>query len=346
MLSTSRLDTLARIREVRMRSVAFVLLAPLLACSASMQSGDPPTPDGPAGDDGGVSMMPPRGFQVTSPPIDIAPGEDSTYCYYFRTSNIDELSIQRWASHMGAGIHDIVLYLTPTPQQPSGMMPTDCGIVKTGSGTVWSYSAQTADAEASLPSDDGDGKPVGQLVKASQPGFLQIHVLNTTASTLHAGVTLDAYAYPADVQVTYAAPFVALSMGNMRVMVSPGSATSPAMGVVNGNCAIPSGEPLRFFGITTYTHKQGVHTFVKDGATTVFDSSNWEHPGTTRWPAPPFYTFHGNALTYQCDYRNRNSYTIYTGDSTTAEEMCMAIGFFFPAAGGSGHFCVDSAMLY
>jgi len=329
-----------------MRSVAFVLLTPLLACSASAQPIDQLPPDGHAADDGGVSMPPARGFQVSSPIVDIAPGEDSTYCFYFRTSNTDELAIQRWASHMGAGIHDVVLYLTPTPQQSPGMMPTNCAIAKTGSGTAWSYAAQTADAEASLPRDDGNGKPIGQRVKASQPGFLQIHVLNTTGSTLHAGVTLNAYAYPADVQPTLAAPFVALNLGNMMVMVKPGITTSPAMGVVNGNCTIPSGEPLRFFGITTYTHKQGVHTSVKDGPTTVFDSSSWEHPGMTRWPVPPFYTFKGNTLTYQCEYLNGNSYTIYSGDSTTTEEMCMAIGFFFPAPDGAGHYCVDSSMLY
>lgn len=338
-----------------MRSVAFVLLTPLLACGASAQQGDPLTPDGQTAGDGGVSMMPPaRGFQLkSSTAIDIAPGEDSTYCYYFLTSNTDELWIQRWASHMDAGIHDIVLYLTRTPYQSAGMMPTDCAIAMNGSGTTWSYAAQTTDGEAQLPSDDGNGNPVGQVVKAAQPGFLQIHVLNTTSSTLHADFALNAYAYPADVQPTPAAPFVTLNLntGNMGVMVKPGSAASPTMGMVNGNCQIPSGQPLHFFGITTYTHKQGIHTFVKDGATTVFDSTSWEHPGTATWTAPPFYTFQGNTLTYQCEYLNENAYTILAGDSVTMQEMCMAIGFFFPAATDStghfiGHFCSDSTMLY
>jgi hypothetical protein len=327
-----------------MRSVAFVLLTPLLACAASAQPVDPLPPDGQTADDGGMSMMPPaRGFQLMSSTIDIAPGDDKTYCFYFRTANTDELAIQRWASHMGAGIHDVVLYLTTTPYQPAGMMPTDCAIATNGSGAAWSYAAQTADAEVSLPSDDGNGNPIGQRVKASQPGFLQIHVVNTTAGMLHAGVTLNAYAYAADVQVTPAAPFATLNMG---IMIKPGSPTSPAMGTVSGNCQIPSDQPLHFFGITTYTHKQGVHTSVKDGTTTVFDSSSWEHPGTASWPTPPFYTFRGNTLTYQCDYLNRNSFTLFTGDSVTMQEMCMAIGFFFPAPGGVGHFCADSTMLF
>lgn len=330
-----------------MRSLAFVLVTPLLACTGIVAGGEEPLPDGPpASDDGGTVMTPPpRGFQIASPSMDIAPGEDSTYCYYFRTSNTDQLSIQRWASHMGPGIHDIVLYLTPTAQkQPGTMNPTGCVIAKGSGGTAWSYTAQTTDAEVKLPSDDGSGNPIGQVVKAGQAGFLQIHVRNTTTGTLHADVTLNAYAYPANVQVTPAAPFMTL---NLEIMVKPGSTTTPTMGMVNGNCSIPpdpSGKPIQFFGITTYTHKQGVHTFVMDGANKVFDSTNWEHPGTTS--SPPFTTFQSGTLSYQCEYLNGNAYTIITGDDVTMQEMCMAIGYFFPAPDGTGHFCVDSSMLY
>jgi hypothetical protein len=299
-------------------------------------------------------MMPPA-FQLTIPAMAVAPGEDRTYCYYFRTSNTDELSIQRWTSHMAAGIHDIVLYLTPTPQMPPGTMnSTGCVIAKSGGGPAWSYAAQTTDAEVRLPGDDGEGNPLGQIVKAEQPGFLQIHVRNTTASTLHPDVALSAYAYPADVQVTLAAPFVTLMLNlnpadltNKLPMVTPGSPTSPAMGTVGGNCAIPpdpGGKPVQFFGITTYTHKQGVHTSVMDGASKVFEGTSWEHPGTTS--SPPFTTFQSGTLSYQCAYSNPNAYTIISGDDVAMQEMCMAIGYFFPAPSSAGHFCVDSTMLY
>jgi len=298
---------------------------------------------------------PPRGFQIASPGIDIAPGKDSTYCYYFKTSNTDELSIQRWASHMGPAVHDIVLYLTPTIQkEPGTMNPTGCAVAAGGGGTAWSYAAQTTDAEVVLPGDDGTGNPIGQVVKAGQTGFLQIHVRNTTTATLRADVTLNGYAYPSSVQPTPAAPFVALILNlnslhpeDDKLMVKAGTASSPAAGTVGGNCSIPldpDGKPVRFFGITTYTHKQGVHTLVKDGASKVFESTSWEHPGTMN--SPPFTTFQSGTLSYQCDYLNPNAYTILSGDEVTMQEMCMAIGYFFPAPGGSGHFCVDSSTLY
>jgi hypothetical protein len=101
----------------------------------------------------------------------------------------------------------------------------------------------------------------------------------------------------------------------------------------------------KFYVMTTYTHKQGVHTFVKDGATTVFDSMNWAHPGTKDWSSSPFYSFTSGKLSYQCEYVNPNNYRIQYGDDTATQEMCMAIGYYFPAIPENGHFCLNSFML-
>jgi hypothetical protein len=342
-----------------MRCLAFVLVTSLLGCTGTVVSGEEaPMSDAPTGgsdDGGGTVMMPPptRGFQLASPGIDVAPNEDSTYCYYFKTSNIDQMDIQRWASHIGPGVHDIVLYLTPTVLQPAGTMNSNgCAVADGTGGTSWSYAAQTSDAEMQLPADDGSGKPVGLVVRAGQAGFLQIHVRNMTAAALKADVTLNAFAYPADVQTTHAAPFTALNLnGPSYVMVNAGTAGKPATNTVGGSCLFPpdpSGKPIQFFGITTYTHKQGVHTVVKDGASKIFESTSWEHPGTMT--SPQFYTFQSGTLSYQCDYVNGNAYTIMSGDDVTTQEMCMAVGYFFPAPpppnNFSGHFCVDSFLLY
>jgi len=342
-----------------MRRLAFVLVTPLLGCTGTVVNGeDVPMPDAPTAgsDDGGVPVvMPPptRGFQIASPRIDIMPGEDSTYCYYFKTSNMEQMDVQRWASHIGPGVHDIVLYFTPAAVQSSGTMnSTGCVVADGTGGTFWTYSAQTTDAELKMPSDDGTGTPVGQVVKAEQAGFLQIHVRNLTASVVKADVTLNGFASPADVQTTHATPFTALNLnGPGRIMVNAADGGQPATNTVGGNCTIkpdPSSKPIQFFGITTYTHKQGVHTLVKDGASKVFESTSWEHPGTMT--SPQFYTFQSGTLSYQCDYVNGNAYAIMSGDNAATQEMCMAIGYFFPAPPPpnnlSGHFCVDSFLLY
>lgn len=329
-----------------MRSLAFVLLTPLLACSATAQHVDQLTPDGQTAADGGMQQPPPHGFLLQFPVVDINPGVEITYCHYFETPNAGELAIQRWASHMTPGVHDMTLYLTQNDLGKPDQSPQDCAIVSRIGGLIWSYAAQTPDAEAAMPGDDGSGNPIGQLVKARQSGFLQIHYLNTGSTVLHAHVDLDAYAYPDGAQVTLAAPFVTV---NLNISIMPGSQAQPAMGMVNGSCPVPldpSGKPLRFFGMTSHTYKQGVHTFVKDGVDMLFETRNWALPGTTSWPVSPFYTFKSGTLFYQCEYSNPNDRTILTGDNAAMDELCMTIGFFFPAPAGLGHVCLNSAMLY
>lgn len=338
-----------------MRSVAFVMLTPLLACTATAQHVDPPPPDGQTTTDGGGDTPPPaHGFQLMVPqvgrPIDINPGDDITYCFSVQTPNTGELDIQRWTSHMPPGVHDMIVYLTQTdPGTPSPT--TDCGLVARASSLFWTYAAQTADAEATLPSDDGTGKPVAQLVKSRQWSIFQIHYVNTGTTVLHPSIELNAYAYPDGTQITFAAPFMTF---NENISIMPGSQAQPATGMVNGSCMVPldsTGKPPRFFGMTSHTYKQGINTFVKDGVDMVLDNTDWEHPSTSRWPVMPFYTFKSGTLFYQCEYSNPTDRTIKTGDDAKMDELCMTIGFFFPAPTegiyrGLGHFCSNSVLIF
>lgn len=338
------------------------LLAGVVACSANVASA-PGTPDGgsPPGSDasapttdagiiispiptdaGGPLAPPEHGFQIVSSSVDIDPGVEVTYCFYFRTKNTSELAIQKWVSHMTSGSHHMIVYLTPTDLQTPGTLSTqDCGFGGGGGSSVWTYSAQSADAQAVLPPDDGTGTPVGQIIKANQSGFIQMHYLNASDNVIHAHVELNAYAYPDSARVTAAAPFVTY---NTKINLQPGSAVAPKPGMVNGSCTVS--PDAKFYVMSTHTHKQSVHTFVKDGAATVFDSTSWEHPGEQTWNAPPFFSFASGKLTYQCEYMNPTNRLILTGDSAATDEMCMAIGYFFPAVGGKGHLCIDSNMLY
>ena len=69
-----------------------------------------------------------------------------------------------------------------------------------------------------------------------------------------------------------------------------------------------------------------------DGATQILDNRDWEHPEVTDWLAPPHYQFKGD-LTYICEYLNDTKDWLYDGTSARTDEMCMAVGYFFPADG-------------
>jgi len=322
-----------------MRCFAVVLVVPFLACGSPGQSAG--EPDAHVDGDGGL-MPPTRGFQIKSPTIDIDPGKEVTYCYYFHTPNTVDMSIKQWSSHMTPGGEHMVLYLTPTDLQTPGTLSTaQCGITDRSPGPVWTYSAQTEDGGVVLPDDDGSGTPLGQSIKAGHSGFLQVQYLNTTGAAIHAQVELNAYAHDDGVRVTPVGSFFTL---NHHIDLLPATPSGPTPGTVSGDCTVA--PDARFFLMTTHTYKQGVHTFVKDGSTVLFDSTSWAHPGIATWGTPSFYSFTSGKLSYQCEYLNPTTNEIKTGDTAATDEMCMAIGYYFPSDGTAGHFCLNSMMLY
>ena len=130
-----------------------------------------------SGSGSGMDPEPPaRGFQMKSPEITIKAGQEITYCWYFKTPNTEAYTIKRWDSHMTGGSHHMIVFFTNSLSQPEGTVSaSNCGF---GGGTnvgQWIYAAQNEDADLPLPSDDGNGQPVGMDVKPAQPGFIQMH---------------------------------------------------------------------------------------------------------------------------------------------------------------------------
>lgn len=331
-----------------MRSSTFVLVTTLIigggvggGCSVGPAGTPRDQPDAGTAPPTDASPPVPPTFQLVSPTVDIDPGHEITYCYYFHTPNTVELAIKKWASHMTPGVHDMVVYLTSSDLQTAGSLSTDkCGFIANGIGPVWAYSAQNPEDAVVLPADDGTGMPVGLPLRAAHAGFLQMHFVNTTTAVLHAHVELDGYAYASGVQVTPAGSFYTYST---KIDLPPGSAAAPTTGIVNGKCDVAPGS--KFYLVSAHTHRQGVHTFVKDDTAMVFDSTSWDHPVPATFPTSPFYTFASGKLSWQCEYVNPNSYRIQSGDNAATAETCMAVGYFFPSPGGAGAFCLDSAMV-
>ena len=158
-----------------MRSMAFVLFTLLVACGPSahtsndlsvldahegggdLSNRDSSSMDGHGQVDSG-SDLPPPSLQIITPNTpDVSPGVDTNYCYFFKTQNTTDLAIRRWTSHMAEGVHDMTLFLTQNDlKSPGTMTQNSCGFTFSAS-PLWTYSAQTSDAEFVLPPDDGDG---------------------------------------------------------------------------------------------------------------------------------------------------------------------------------------------
>jgi hypothetical protein len=115
---------------------------------------------------------------------------------------------------------------------------------------------------------------------------------------------------------------------NDDISIPPGATNF----VVSASCPVPAG--VKFWSMSTHSHKQSIETQVMDGSSMIFTSTDWEHPGAQVWAQTPFYTFSATNLTWSCTYDNTGSnaaITVKSGPSAQTNEMCMATGYFFPA---------------
>lgn len=294
----------------------------LVACGGGGGGGDDGTGDDAPGPDADPGLQ----FRIVTEEVEIAPGEEVTYCYH-TTIDIDQaVGVKKWASSMTPGSHHLIVYFTDQARYPDGTLNEDCG----GTGVpYWTYSAGTPEYENAMP----DG--VGMRVDAQQAVYVQLHYLNTSPSTpilAHAEITGDYY--PPGEDYIPAAAFITFHTG---ISIPPNGTAS-----VTGTCARSSFPELQtgnFFTLSTHAHKRAVHTQVDDGSSMVFESTDWEHPGEkSEWRTSP-YTFSGD-LVYSCDYQNDLNQTVTTGDSAATDEMCMAVGYFYPADNGP-QFCLS-----
>jgi hypothetical protein len=285
---------------------------------------------GGSGGSGGGGGTDPNGtpaFEISSPDITLTSGQEVTYCYYFHTSNTQTVAINKWVSVLAPGSHHMIMFLNPGGSQPAdGTIDQNCGLGGTGIGSlpVWTYATQTENQELDLPNDDGSGKPLAQNIAAHSAGYFQMHYLNATQGSLTAHVDLKAYALPSGASYTETEAYVTY---NNDIRIGPGATNV----VVTASCPVPA---LKFWTMSTHSHKQSIATAVLDGSNTIFSSTSWEHPGSQDWSAPSFYTFSASALTWKCTYDNTGSNagsTVVAGQSAQTNEMCMATGYFFPA---------------
>jgi Copper type II ascorbate-dependent monooxygenase, C-terminal domain len=321
-----------------MRTGLFACLV-LVACGGGGGTSDNMTGDDTPGDDGGITP-PARGFQIVSPDITIAAGEEVTYCYYFRTPNTEPMAINKWESAMTPGSHHLIVFTTgTTDKKPVGTIDRDnCGFGGVTNVPSWTYSAQTATASMVLPSDDGTGKPLAMDIPANTAGFVQMHYFNATDKAIQAHVTINAEALAAGAAFTKTAAYVTY---DSDININAGATNHVEAQTCGGP---PSGS--KFWLMSTHAHKQAIKTEVIDAGNSamIMSSTDWEHPAPEYFDGKqkPFYALSSeNKITYRCTYNNPNVYKLTAGDSAATNEMCMASGYYFPAT--KPLICVNTA---
>jgi len=281
--------------------------------------------------DAGVDAGNPLAFTITVPAFSVDAGTQTAFCYHFRTANAAEVAVKSWRSRSTASVHYLSLWLSNTALADAGTFTTtDCA--QDPGKASWAYSAWEPDAGWSFPADDGAGHPLAKVIAPGTSGYLYLVVTNPTSGALDSSAELEVGLYPVDAGVTRADSLVAYN-ANLNIPAS-GSTTASA------TCPLPTST--KFTWLSVFTHKQGTRARVFDGATTLFDGNDWEHPGASTWAAPAFPAPTAGAQ-YACDYVNPTNRVIHTGASLELDEQCLMLSYVFPTS--VPRLCVNSTLL-
>jgi hypothetical protein len=167
---------------------------------------------------------------------------------------------------------------------------------------------------------------------AQQPVLVNMHYINQTEAPITADVHVDLTAFPATTHYHEAHAYVTF---NDQIDIAPG-----ATGSVSGTCDVD--PDVKFVALTTHSHRYTTSAEVLDGTAQVLETLDWEHATVNRY-ADPYLQFASGKLTYRCSYHNTTDQPLTTGESALTNEMCMAVGLFFPAS--RDHYCLNSFTL-
>lgn len=274
------------------------------------------------------------GFALTTDPIPAGtPDGPRAACYFLRAPNLEKLAVRELETAFGTGVGRIVVYATldgggaPVERFPPGtIVQDDCETnAAAGSTARRIYQAHEPVDSLTMPFDDGGGDPVAIELAPQQPLAIAVHRTLPDADAATTRVDLVARGLSRGRAYTPTATFVAT---NVALSIPPG-----AIGDVESQtCNVPAA--VEFWWYSTHAHKQMVLARVQEApaATTLVESSDWEAPAITEFPAPPFHAYGpGEQLRYECTYANQTGRTITSGTSENTDEQCVAIGYFFPA---------------
>jgi hypothetical protein len=265
-------------------------------------------------------------FTIQTPSFTLQPGEEKFYCYYTTLPTDDVRAIHAMASHMTPGSHHMIVFKTQTEQAPDGTF-VECQNFGMGDDLpVWLYASQDPDQEMTLPDD------IAIALPARQPVLVNMHYINQTDAPLTADVHVELTALPAGTHYHEAHAYITF---NDQIDIAPG-----AIGSVTGTCDVD--PAVKFVALTTHSHRYTTSAQVFDDTTPVLETLDWEHAAVERY-GEPYLQFSSGKLTYRCTYHNTTSEPLTTGESALSNEMCMAVGLYFPASRDT--YCLNSFTL-
>lgn len=248
----------------------------------------------------------------------LAPGEEATYCQAFVMPDDGRYEVAKFEHRYSEGSHHMLVFRTDlTADEATDMMqPYDCETINFTFPVA--YAAQSAEGEQAFP----DG--VALFFEPGEVLLVQSHYLNATTEQLDTEVRVNLWksASPAEIEAG------TLFFYDWAIVVPPGESTARM------HCIIPEDITLVF--AMSHMHRRGVgyDSWLVDADAprpegSLYATTAWEEVQPTQYE-PGVEVRAGQAIDYECRYRNEEGRTIIEGPSAVDNEMCMFVGTYYP----------------
>jgi hypothetical protein len=290
------------------------------------------------------------GFQIASPDYNandpnakqlvVPPNQEIFLCYYYTipgNADIDIGAIRSWMTD--ASSHHFILYQLSQATMKSGTIDT-CA---TSSGT-WVYGTSSPGRIVGMDLPPAVGLPMA----AGTQLVVNMHFINPGTATVYPKLKVNLF-YAKNIQYTAGV----VTSFNTSIDIPPANAMGPGKQTVHGTCHAPVGA--NFFQMATHTHKHATLAaidYISGGQTTPLvrtgagqtyppdqvpgTGPDYEHPGVAMWNSPNFLTLKsGDSFNYSCSYENSGTTAVTVGETAASNEMCMMMGYYYPAGSTS-----------
>lgn len=268
--------------------------------------------------DGLLEPPPPgRGVQFGFS-VDLAPGQEGTFCRYFALPGDSDMDVARFEHRFSGTSHHVLVYTTsiPVAQAPTGVVP-DClddgGARDRVMGVA--FGSQSEHDVAALP--DGVGMPL----YGSFALIVEFHVLNTTDAPTTAEVAVNLWQAEDELVGEAGTLFY---FHDLIAVPAGGTAT------VRKRCAVAA--DVTIMSALPHMHSRGTAfraDLIGGGAAprTIIDVTGWD--ADTIDYEPHIAVTAGQEIDFTCSYRNTGSTLIVDGPSAKRDEMCVLGALYY-----------------
>jgi Copper type II ascorbate-dependent monooxygenase, C-terminal domain len=247
----------------------------------------------------------------------LQPGDETFPTYCAVVPNTAEFDVGRMQSWMPPGSsHELFVY-----RQAGG---ATCG----AGPDSWIFAASIPGTIVELRMPDGVGVPL----QAGTQIALSMHFINTSTTAEQPQVKLNLFGIP---NLRYKAG--AMVSFNAQIDVPSATTAGPGSQTVTGTCTAPAGANFFAMGTHTFGHATVADVNFYSGGTTtnIVHTTDWQNPDVGVWLTAPFFAVGaGDQFTYSCAYSNDGRSPVTVGE-TEANELCMTVGYYFPAGNAS-----------